>query len=150
MFKIAIGCDPNAVSYLERLTDHLKAQGYTVEILGTDDAIYADTAFRVGSAVANGTYARGILICGTGIGMSIAANKVPGVRAALISDVYSAQRAILSNNSNVACFGAFTLGYKNFELLADIWLDKEYNCNSPSEPKVRRIDEYDGKRGISV
>lgn len=149
MFKLAVGCDPNAIEYLERLTCHLRTKGYTVEVLETEDPIYANTAFLVGNAVANGIYDRGILICGTGIGMSIAANKVPGIRAALITDVYSAQRAILSNDSNIACFGALTLGYKNFELLADIWLEEKYNRNTPSEAKVRRIDEYDEKWRIA-
>ena len=72
--------------------------------------IYANVAIKVAEAVSRKEYDRGILICGTGLGVSIAANKVKGAYAALITDVYSAERARKSNNANIACFGAFTLG----------------------------------------
>lgn len=146
MIRIAIGCDPNATDYQEKLTIYLRNLGYQVDVLGTEDAIYANTAIRVGEAVAANRYDRGILICGTGIGMSIAANKVCGVRAALLTDAYSAQRSVLSNNANVACFGAFTLGYKSVEMLVNIFLENSFQIGTASEPKVSRIDEYDMNR----
>lgn len=74
---------------------------------GSDDPIYANVAIKVAEAVSRKEYDRGILICGTGLGVSIAANKVKGAYAALITDVYSAERARKSNNANIACFGAF-------------------------------------------
>jgi ribose 5-phosphate isomerase B len=79
MKKVAIGADPNAVELKDTIKKHLKDLGYEYEDYGSDDPIYANVAFRVAEAVARGVHDRGILLCGTGIGMSIAANKVPGV-----------------------------------------------------------------------
>ena len=91
--KIAIGCDPNAQEAKEEIIKYIEAKGYgEVTDFGSDDPIYANVAIKVGEAVASKEYDRGILICGTGIGVSIAANKVKGAYAALVSDVYSAQR----------------------------------------------------------
>jgi ribose 5-phosphate isomerase B len=84
--SVAIGCDPNASALKELIKLQLNEIGYTVKDFGSDDPIYARVAFAVGEAVASGIFDRGILLCGTGIGMSIAANKVPGVYAALCSD----------------------------------------------------------------
>ena len=123
--KIAIGCDPNAQDAKEALIKYIEAKGYgEVTDFGSDDPIYGHTAFAVAEAVAAKKYDRGILLCGTGIGVSIAANKVKGAYAALISDVYSAQRARLSNDANIACMGAFTTGNKVRELLVDAFLGR--------------------------
>ena len=92
--KIAIGCDPNAQNEKEALIKFIEAKGYgEVTDFGSEDPIYANVAIEVAEAVAAKKYDRGILVCGTGIGVSIAANKVKGAYAALVSDVYSAQRA---------------------------------------------------------
>ena len=96
--SVAIGCDPNATALKDIIISQLKGLGYSVEDFGSEDPIYARVAFTVGEAVAANKFDRGILLCGTGIGMSIAANKVPGVYAALCADTYSAERAIKSNN----------------------------------------------------
>jgi ribose 5-phosphate isomerase B len=85
--KIAIGCDPNAQAFKEQLIPYIISLGHEVEDFGSDDVIYANTAIRVGEAVAAKKYDRGILICGTGIGISIAANKVKGAYCALVTDV---------------------------------------------------------------
>ena len=82
---------------------------------GSEDPIYARVATKVGEAVASKEFDRGILICGTGLGVCIAANKVKGAIAATVSDVYSAQRACLSNNANIICMGAFTTGAKAWQ-----------------------------------
>jgi len=108
--KVAVGCDPNAAELKETIKEFLKAEGHVFEDFGSDDPIYPNVAFKVGEAVAAGKYDRGILFCGTGIGMSIAANKVPGIYAALLADPYSAERAIKSNNTNVATLGQQTVG----------------------------------------
>jgi ribose 5-phosphate isomerase B len=139
MHKIAIGCDPNAAALKEELIQHLTAQGYPVTDFGSEDVIYANTAAEVARAVASGAYDRGILICGTGLGMSIAANKIHGAYAALLSDCYSAQRARKSNNANIACIGAFTVGVSLAKLLADTFLTNEYAEGTSSAPKVARI-----------
>ena len=89
---------------------------------------------------------RGVLVCGTGLGMSIAANKVKGAYAALLSDVYSAQRSVLSNNANIACMGAFTIGGKLAEELLKTFLGLSFDPSSSSAPKVARYHAYDEAR----
>ena len=145
--KIAIGCDPNAQAAKEALIKYIEAKGYgKVTDFGSEDPIYGHTAFAVAEAVAAKKYDRGILLCGTGIGVSIAANKVKGAYAALISDVYSAQRARLSNDANIACMGAFTTGNKVRELLVDAFLGNEFVPGCSSQPKVDAYVEYDQNR----
>ena len=145
--KIAIGCDPNAQQAKEELMKFIEAKGYgEMTVFGSEDPIYAQTAIRLGVAVAAGEYDRGILICGTGIGVSIAANKVKGAYAALLSDVYSAQRARLSNDANIACMGAFTSGSKERELMTEAFLTNEFVPGCSSQPKVDAFVEYDKNR----
>lgn len=147
MKKIAIGCDPNAEEQKQTLIQYLSKKGYELTDMGSTDPIYAHTAIKVAEAVASGLYDRGILLCGTGLGMSIAANKVKGCYAALCTDVYSAERARMSNNANVACFGAFTLGIRSIERLADTFLTSEFEPGCASQPKVDCYFEYDQNRG---
>lgn len=144
--KIAIGCDPNAAALKKQLIDLCTNLGHEVKDMGSEDPIYANTAIAVSEYVAGGEADRGILVCGTGLGMSIAANKVKGAYAALLTDVYSAQRAVLSNNSNIACLGAFTVGLKLAEELVKTWLSCTFDPNSSSAPKVARYHEYDMNR----
>ena len=125
----------------------IEAKGYgELTDFGSEDPIYANTAIKVAEAVAAGEYDRGILICGTGIGVSIAANKVKGAYAALLSDVYSAQRARLSNDANIACMGAFTSGSKERELMTEAFLTNEFVPGCSSQPKVDAFVEYDKNR----
>ena len=125
----------------------IEAKGYgEMTDFGSEDPIYANTAIRLAEAVAAGEYDRGILICGTGIGVSIAANKVKGAYAALLSDVYSAQRARLSNDANIACMGAFTSGSKERELMTEPFLTNEFGPGCSSQPKVDAFVEYDKNR----
>ncbi|MBW2123346.1 MAG: RpiB/LacA/LacB family sugar-phosphate isomerase, partial [Deltaproteobacteria bacterium] len=91
MKTIAIGCDPNAAELKEVIKKHLNDLGYEWEDYGSEDPIYANVAIRVAEAVASGKHDRAILICGTGIGMCIAANKVPGAYAALCANAYSTE-----------------------------------------------------------
>ena len=147
MKTIAIGCDPNAGSLKELLKKYLKELGFESEDYGSDDTVYANVAIRVAEAGAAGKHDRGILICGTGIGMSIAANKVPGAFAALVADAYSAERARKSNNANIMTLGAFTLGNELAKTLVRIWMQSEYTPGGSSEPKVQRITAYDRQRG---
>ena len=145
--KIAIGCDPNAQAAKEELIAYIRKQGYgEVTDFGSEDPIYAKVAVKVAEEVAAGNYDRGLLICGTGIGVSLAANKVKGAYAALISDVYSAKRARLSNNANIACMGAFTVGSKLREELTDAFLTNEYVPGGSSQPKVDAFVAYDSER----
>jgi ribose 5-phosphate isomerase B len=125
----------------------LQDLGQTVQDYGSDDAIYANVAITVAEAVAAGKHERGILICGTGIGMSIAANKVPGAYAALVADAYSAERAAKSNNCNIITLGAFTVGPEVAKVLVKTWMQSQWTPGTPSQPKVDRIVEYEKKKG---
>ncbi len=142
MKKVAIGCDPNAVEMKEIVKEQLQELGYEYEDYGSDDSIYANVAFTVAEAVAKGTHDRGILICGTGIGMCIAANKVPGAYAALCADSYSTERSRKSNNANIMTMGAQTIGPQLAKTLVKVWMESEYTPGGRSEPKIQRIYEY--------
>lgn len=141
--KIAIGCDPNAEEFKKVLIPYIQGLGHETEDFGSEDPIYANTAIRLAEAVAAGKCDRGILICGTGIGMSIAANKVPGAYAALVSDIYQAQRAQLSNNANIITLGAQVTGIELAKCLVKEYLGLTYDPNSRSAPKVTRILDYE-------
>ena len=147
MKLIAIGCDPNAQQLKEILIEHIQSLGWTCTDYGSDDPIYANVAFNVAKAVASGQHDRGILICGTGIGMSIAANKVQGAYAALCSDAYSAERARKSNNANIITLGSQVTGVELAKLLVEIWLRSEYVPGGRSEPKIQRIIAFNDARG---
>jgi ribose 5-phosphate isomerase B len=142
MKKVAIGCDPNASALKEVIKKHLEELGYEWEDYGSDDSIYANVAFTVAEAVAAGKHDRGILICGTGIGMCIAANKVHGAYAALCADAYSTERSRKSNNANIMTMGAQVVGPELAKSLVAIWMGSEYTPGGRSEPKVQRIYEY--------
>ena len=144
--KVAVGCDPNAQEFKEKLIPFIESLGHVVEDFGSEDPIYANTAFRVGEAVAAGECDRGILICGTGIGMSIAANKVKGVYAALVNNVFQAQRAELSNNANVITMGAQVTGIELAKCFVKEYLGLTFDPKSRSMPKVQRICDYEEER----
>ena len=140
MRKIAIGCDPNAQAEKEAIIKYIEAKGYgEVTDFGSEDPIYANVAIQVAEAVAGGEYERGVLMCGTGLGVSIAANKVKGAYAALCSDVYSAQRARLSNDANILCMGARVVGPGLALMIIDTFLDTPF---SNDERHIRRISMY--------
>lgn len=141
--KLLFGCDPNADELKYKLIKAVKTLGHEVIDMGSSDPVYANVAIKVSEAVAAGKGDRGVLVCGTGLGMSIAANKVKGAYAALLTDVYSAQRAALSNDANIACIGAFTIGEKLAEELLKVWLACTFDPESSSAPKVARYHEYD-------
>lgn len=141
--KIAIGCDPNAIDFKNQLVPFIASLGAVCVDYGSDDDIYANVAIRVGEDVAAGVCDRGILICGTGIGVSIAANKVKGAYAALVSDVYQARRAQLSNNANIMAMGAQVTGIELAKCLVKEYLAAAYDPNTRSAPKVQRILQYE-------
>lgn len=145
MHTIAIGCDPNAAEAKRQVIRFLQGKGYQVTDFGSEDEIYANVSVEVAKAVAAGTYDRGILICGTGIGVSLAANTVKGAYAALLSDVYSAERARMSNDANIACFGAFTLGIQHMLKLVDVFLTSEFVPGCASQPKVDAIRAHENQ-----
>jgi ribose 5-phosphate isomerase B len=143
--KIAIGCDEAAFDLKEGLKQHLEEKGYKVVDYGVaagETILYPDAAFKVAEAVGNEEYERAILLCGTGLGVCMSANKVPGVRAAVCHDPYSAERARKSNNAQIACFGARVIGLELAKNLLDTWLDSEFQ-GGRSVPKVNRMIEYE-------
>ncbi len=142
--KIAFGCDPNAVEFKKVLMEYTKELGHEVEDFGSKNPIYANVAIQVAQAVVDKKCDRGILLCGTGIGVSIAANKVKGAYAACIHDVYQAQRASLSNNANIITMGAQVIGIELAKELVKEYLSCTFDPNSRSYPKVKRIMEYEG------
>ena len=140
---IAIGCDPNASELKKVLISHLKSLGYEITDYGSDNPIYAETALAVARAVAAKKQDRGILLCGTGIGVALAANKVAGAYAAVASDAYSVERSIKSNNVNILTFGAQVVGPELAKTLVTVWMNSEYEAGGRSEAKIQRIYEIE-------
>ncbi|WP_149142858.1 RpiB/LacA/LacB family sugar-phosphate isomerase [Gemmobacter caeruleus] len=148
--KLAIAGDSAGEGLAKILADHLKGKHEVAEISRTEagpDAFYANLSDRVASAVADGTYDRAILVCGTGIGVCIAANKVPGIRAALTHDTYSAERAALSNNAQIITMGARVIGPELAKAIADAWLAETLNFDATgkSAGNVDAIDAVDAR-----
>lgn len=143
--KVVFGCDPNAVEFKQKLMEYVKDLGHEVADLGSDDPVYANTAVELAQAVAAGTYDRGILLCGTGIGVSIAANKVKGAYAACVHDVYQAQRAQLSNHANIITMGSQVIGLQLAQELVKEYLSVEWDPNCRSVGKVQRIIDFENE-----
>lgn len=144
--KIVFGCDPNAEYFKQQLIEFTKSLGHDVEDFGDTDPIYANTAIKVAKAVAAGDFDKGILLCGTGIGVSIAANKVKGAYAANIHDVYQAQRAQLSNNANIITMGSQVIGIELAKQLVKEFLGAgEFDMNGRSVAKVQRIVDFENE-----
>lgn len=139
--KLAIGADHRGVGATRQLADRLRSQGHTVQLLGNlsgETCDYTDPAFAVGSAVAKGDAERGILLCGSGIGMSIAANKIKGVRAALVHDELTAEMSRGHNDANIICMSADLLGQRLIEKIVDIWLATPFQ-GGRHERRVKKI-----------
>ena len=127
--KIAMGADHGGFSLKETIKQHLEEQGHEVLDLGTYDTAschYPVYAEKVARAVAAGQAERGILVCGTGIGMSIAANKIPGIRAAAVSDCFTAQATREHNDANILCLGERTVGPGLAMRIVDIYLAAQF------------------------
>ena len=123
--KVVIGSDHGGFSYKETVIDYLKARNIEFDDIGThtmESCDYPEIAKKVARKVASGEFNRGILICGTGIGMSIVANKFKGIRAALCGDTYSARVSRAHNNANVLCLGERVIGIHLALDIVDIWL----------------------------
>ena len=140
---LAFGCDPNAIELKKILMEYAASLGHTVKDYGSEDAIYANVAVQVARDVAAGKCERGVLVCGTGIGVAIAANKVKGAYAANLNDIYQAQRAALSNNANIVTFGSQVMGSEAAKCMLKEYLSNTYDPNSRSGKKVERICEYE-------
>lgn len=127
--KIAIGNDHTAIQLKEEIVDHLKKRGVEVTDVGTncpERFHYPISGYRVARMVADGKADGGILICGTGVGISLAANKVQGIRACVCSEPYTARLSKQHNNTNILAFGARVVGSELAKMIADEWLNAEY------------------------
>ena len=141
--RIAIGCDEAAYQLKVEIMKHLNGRK-DIEVIdfgakAGDIVLYPDVAYSVADAVAKAEFDRGILVCGTGIGMAICANKVPGIRAAVCHDPFSTERSRKSNNAQIMCMGERVIGVELAKYLVDIWLDCDF-AGGGSLPKVERIN----------
>jgi ribose 5-phosphate isomerase B len=145
--KIAIGSDHYGLPLKNVIRDYMREKGYTVDDWGvnsSDPVDYPDVGTTVAEAVSEGKYDRAVLVCGTGAGMAIVANKVRGVRAVAVHDPYTAERAVASNNAQVITMGSQIVGPEVAKKLIDIWLLSEYH-GGRSAPKVAKIEKLDEK-----
>jgi len=142
--KIVIGCDSNAIGLKNALIEVLRDKNIEYKDFGvnTQDPIdYPDIAAKVTLEVQNGNFERGILVCGTGLGMAICANKFDGIRAAVCHDIYSTQRSILSNDCQILAMGSLIIGKSAAQELLKIWLDIEKTGGTVK--KVNKITDLE-------
>jgi ribose 5-phosphate isomerase B len=147
MRTYVVGCDNAAVPMKDMLIKFLASKGITVEDAGCghagDPTNYPTVAKRVcEKIIASGYEKRGILVCGTGIGMAMTANKFRGIRAAVCHDNFSAERSVLSNNANVLCMGERVIGHELAKKIAGEWITLEFK-DGPSTPKVQEISDIE-------
>jgi ribose 5-phosphate isomerase B len=146
--NIAIGCDEAACELKEVIKNHLLSLGHELVDFGTHNGqpvLYPDIGIAVAQAIAAGRHTRGILLCGTGIGMAISANKVVGIRAAQTHDTYSAERAVKSNNAQIITLGARVIGPELAKTIVDHFLAADFSGGN-SAKKVDAITEYERSR----
>ncbi len=140
--KISIGCDELGIGYKDMIIDIFSKKGHEFIDNGSfmgEKVNYPTVAHKTVEKMVNGECERCILICGTGIGMALTANKIKGAYAAVCHDIYSTQRSILSNNCNTMCLGALVIGPKTVETLVDTWLGLRFDPGSRSFEKVQEI-----------
>ena len=157
--KIGIGNDHAAVELKNIISEHLKERGCEVVNFGTDSSEsfdYPIAGYKVGMVapvvaekISRKEYEKGILICGTGVGISLAANKVEGVRAVVCSEPFSAKLSRMHNNTNVLAFGARVVGSELAKMIVDEWLDAEFE-GGRHERRVNLLNEIDQTRGLKV
>jgi ribose 5-phosphate isomerase B len=149
--RIAIGCDDAGVSYKNAIISDLKSSPLVsnVQDVGvpenTDKTAYPHIAVTAAQLVASGSADRAILICGTGLGVAISANKVPGIRAVTAHDSFSVERAVLSNDAQVLCMGERVVGIELARRLVKEWLTYRFDTGSASAKKVEAIMEHERK-----
>ena len=140
--KIAIGCDHGALDLKNTVVAHLEKKGYEVQDFGTytlDSCDYPDYAAQAARAVAEGACDKGIVLCTTGIGVSIAANKIKGIRCALLSDVMSARMTREHNDTNVMALGAGVVGQMLALEVVDTWLGTDFSHNERHQRRINKV-----------
>ena len=145
--KIAIDCDDAAINLKAVLVDHLKSSGRDVTDLdyaaGNKDPLYPEIGYNLALKLQDGTYDRGILICGTGLGMAMIANKVQGVFAGVCHDCFSAERLKKSNDANVLTLGERVVGPELAKMIVDAWLHSEFSGGGSTSKvdQMRRLEK---------
>ena len=145
--KIVFGCDPNATEYKLNLMDFVKSLGHEVEDFGTnseDSCDYPDYAGKAAKAVASGACDKGVVVCGTGIGVSITANKVNGIRCALCHDVFSAKATRAHNDSNMIAMGQRVIGEGLALEILKAWLSTEFEGGRHVQ-RIEKMMAYEGE-----
>lgn len=150
--RIVVGADDAGFDYKEKLKSDLEADDRVAEVIDVGVGPDGHTAYpHIGVAaarkVADGEADRALLVCGTGLGVAISANKVPGIRAVTAHDPFSVERAIKSNDAQVLCFGQRVVGIELARKLASDWLDHRFDPNSASAAKVAALNDYDRRDG---
>jgi ribose 5-phosphate isomerase B len=143
--NVIIGCDHGGFVLKNEIISHLKAEGYEIEDVGTyseESCDYPDIAHVVAKAISEGKYERGILICGTGIGMSLAANKHPGIRAAAVSEHFSCKYTRMHNDANILCLGGRVVGPGTALELCDLFLTTDFEGGRHAR-RVAKIEQID-------
>lgn len=143
--RIGIGNDHTAVAYKNEVTKLLEEMGHEVVNFGVDETSasnYPLQGFKVATAVVNGEVDRGIVICGTGIGISLSANKVKGIRCATVSEPYSAKMSRAHNDSNMLAFGARVVGIEVAKLIVKAWIETEFE-GGRHEARVQMIKDIE-------
>jgi D-erythrulose 4-phosphate isomerase len=142
--KIALGADSAGKPLLDVIEAHLKTRADLQVTNMSESGFYADLSGKVAHAVKDGEHDRAILCCGTGIGVCISANKVPGIRAALTHDTYSAGKAATSNNAQIITMGARVIGPELAKAIVDTWLASSFDPKGSSATNVEAINKLDG------
>ena len=143
--RIAIDCDDAAFDFKDAIYEHLKSEGYDITDLkysADHDCDYPDIAFNLAEKVADKTYDRGIIICGTGLGVAMMANKVPGAFAGTCHDTFAAERLAISNDANIITMGARCIGVELGKMIVDAYMKSEF-AGGGSTKKVERMRELE-------
>lgn len=148
MYRIVVAADSAGFDYKEVLKRDLEADPRVDEVIDVgvmdgEDIDYPHVAVEAARLIADGKADRGLFVCGTGMGVAISANKVPGIRASVAHDSFSVERLVLSNNAQVLTFGQRVIGLELARRLAKEWLAYQFDHDSPSAPKVAAMEAYD-------
>jgi len=146
--KIAMGADHGGYELKEEIKKHILELGFEVTDFGplsSDSVDYNEYAIKVSEAVDKGEFDRGILVCGTGIGMSVMANKVNGIRCALVHDLFTAEATRLHNDTNVLAMGGRVIGPGLALQIVDVWLNTEFSNAERHQRRISKIDNYKGE-----
>ncbi len=150
--RIVVGCDDAGLQYKDILKADLEADDRVAEVVdvgvtGDENTAYPHVAVEAARMISDSRADRALLVCGTGLGVAISANKVPGIRAVTAHDSFSVERSVLSNDAQVLCFGQRVVGIELARRLAREWLDYVFDPSSASADKVAAIDSYERGSG---